>query len=131
MVKRIVPAYKAAKPAGPYSQVARAGGLIFVSGQLPLERASGTLVREPVEAVVETCLKNVRAALADAGASLEDVAMAYLYVTDISQFARINEVYSRFFGANPPARVTVQVAGLPMGAALEIHVIAREAGKDK
>lgn len=126
MPKQVVPAYRAAKPTGPCSQAVRAGELVFISGQLPLDAASGAVVREPFDAAVETCLKNARAALADAGLSLEDVVMAHLYVTDISQMATLNAVYGRYFGDNPPARVCVQVAGLPLGAPVEIQMVACE-----
>lgn len=129
MAKQVIPAYRAAKPAGPYSQAVRAGGLVFVSGQLPKDPASGDIVREPIEKAVETCFENVTAALSDAGLTLDNVVMVHLYLADMEDFARVNNVYTKVFPENPPARVTVQAARLPLDAPVEIHVIACEEEK--
>ena len=129
MAKQVIPAYRAAKPSGPYSQAVRAGRLVFVSGQLPKDLASGDVVREPIEKAVEICFGNVKAALSDAGLTLDNVVMVHLYLADMEGFARVNDIYAEVFPENPPARVTVQVARLPLDVPIEIQVIAYEEEK--
>lgn len=100
-------------------------GWIFVSGQVPLDPRTGELVPGGVEAQVEQVLANLRAVLEAAGASLADVVRTTVYLTDLSEFARANEVYARHFDADPPpARSAVGVAALPKGARIEIDAIA-------
>jgi 2-iminobutanoate/2-iminopropanoate deaminase len=109
-------------PAGPYSHFRRAGQLVFVSGQLPL-KSDGALETEIGAATAQT-IENVRAVLNAAGLDLRHVVKATVFLADIKDFAAMNEVYARYFGAQPPARSCFQVAALPKGARLEIEVIA-------
>jgi reactive intermediate/imine deaminase len=109
---------------GPYSQGTRAAGLIFVSGQIPLDPATGQIVPGDVAAQAERVLGNIEAILRAVGCGLADVARTTIYLVDLAHFAVVNDVYARFFAAPYPARVTVQVSALPRGALVEIDAIA-------
>lgn len=109
---------------GPYSQGISAGGLLFLSGQVALDPASGQLVAGDIRAQTERVLKNLEAVLAAAGSSMAAVVKTTVYLADLNDFAAMNEVYARFFSAPPPARSTVQAARLPRDARVEIDVIA-------
>jgi len=109
---------------GPYSQAIRSGGWIFCSGQIGLDPGTGALVDGGVVAEAERVLENLRAVLAADGAGLGQVVRTTIYLTDLSDFARVNEIYARFFTAPFPARATVGVAALPRGAKVEIDAIA-------
>jgi 2-iminobutanoate/2-iminopropanoate deaminase len=112
-------------PVGPYSQAIAHAGLVFASGQIPLDPRTGKLVSGEIEAQTEQVIANLSAVLGAAGSSLARVVKTTVYVTDLALFARINAVYARHFtGPVPPARATVQVAALPLGAAIEIDAIA-------
>lgn len=112
-------------PVGPYSQAVVHGEWVFASGQIPLDPATGALVEGEIEAQTEQAIANLGAVLEAAGSSLARVVKATVYVTDLALFARINTVYARHFtGDPPPARATVQVAALPLGADVEIDAIA-------
>ena len=112
-------------PVGPYSQAVEHDGWIFASGQIPLDPASGELVGGEIEHQARQVLSNLRAVLEAAGASLDDVVRTTIYLIDLSHFPRVNAVYAEHFTAEPrPARATVQVAALPLGAAVEIDAIA-------
>lgn len=124
MPKKHVLTAQAPKPIGPYSQAVIAGGLLFVSGQIPLDPATGELVEGDIEAQTEQVLKNLMAILKEAKAGPEHVVKATVFLRDMQDFPRMNEVYARYFGKEPPARSTVQAAGLPRGVAVEIDVIA-------
>jgi 2-iminobutanoate/2-iminopropanoate deaminase len=114
----------AAPPAiGPYSHAVRAGGLLFCSGQIPLDPATGELTGENAADQARRCLENLRAVCAAAGANLGMAVRMTVYMTDLSAFAQVNEVYGSFFGEDPPARVAVGVAALPRGAQVEIDAI--------
>ena len=104
----------------PYSPCVRAGDWLIISGQLGLDPESGTLV-EGVEAQAEQALRNLAAVVADAGATLNDVAKATIFMTDLGFFAGVNAIYAETFGEHRPARSTVQVAALPLEAAVEIE----------
>jgi 2-iminobutanoate/2-iminopropanoate deaminase len=109
---------------GPYSHAVEAGGLLFCSGQIPLDPQTGELTGEDAPAQAERCLQNLRAVCVAAGTTLDRAVKLTVYVTDLSQFAAVNEVYGSFFtAADPPARVTVEVAGLPKGALVEIDAV--------
>ena len=114
-----------APPVGPFSPGVRAGELIFLSGQVALSAQTGRLIEGDVAAQTEQVLQNLRTLLAAAGKSFADVARVNVYLTDMKDFARMNAVYARHFEAPYPARTTVAVAGLPLGAAVEIDLIAR------
>jgi 2-iminobutanoate/2-iminopropanoate deaminase len=109
---------------GPYSQAMRAGDLLFCSGQIPLEPSTGELVKDDIEGQARRCLQNLAAVAEAAGGSLADAVRCTVYLTDINDFARVNEVYAEFFGGgDPPARVAIGVAALPKGADVEIDAI--------
>jgi 2-iminobutanoate/2-iminopropanoate deaminase len=109
---------------GPYSQAVRAGGLIFVSGQLPIDPGSGRLEGGAVSRQTEMVLTAVRNILEEAGSGLEKVVKVTVFMTDLGGFAEVNEVFARFFPTDPPARSAVGVAALPKGAGIEVDVIA-------
>jgi 2-iminobutanoate/2-iminopropanoate deaminase len=111
---------------GPYSQAIAvpAGRMVFLSGQIPLDPSTGQMVEGDVSAQTERVMKNLEAVLTQAGASFGDVVRCGIFLTDLSDFAKVNEVYARSFPSNPPARATVQVSALPRGAKVEIDAIA-------
>jgi len=115
----------APEPVGPYSQAVLHGGLVYASGQIPLDPATNRLVEGPIEAQAERVIENLKCVLEQAGSSLARVLKTTVYLVDLSLFPRVNAVYARYFTGEPrPARATVQVAGLPLGAPLEIDAIA-------
>ncbi len=109
---------------GPYSQAIRAGGLVFVSGQIPLDPVTGQVVEGGIAAQAERVLDSLRAILDAAGSGMERVVKTTVFLTDLGAFAEINQVYARFFPQAPPARSTVQVAALPRGVGIEIEAVA-------
>lgn len=109
---------------GPYSQAVKAGGMVFCSGQIPIDPATGEFVSEVVAEQTEQVLKNLGEVLTAAGTSLNSVVKTTVFLADMNDFAEMNEVYSRYFSENKPARATVQAAGLPRGARVEIDCIA-------
>jgi 2-iminobutanoate/2-iminopropanoate deaminase len=111
------------KAAGPYSHAVKSAGLIFLSGQTPVDPDSGVLVQGDIGAQTRRCLDNLAIVAAAAGAALADAVRCGIYVTDISTFAAVNEAYGTYFGDAPPARSTVGVAALPLGAQVEIDAI--------
>ncbi|MBL8058278.1 MAG: RidA family protein [Anaerolineales bacterium] len=115
---------QAPKAIGPYSQAIRAGGLIFCAGQIPLDPASMQLVDGDIETQTRRVLQNLQAVLAGAGSGLDRVVKTTVFLQDLGEFARMNAVYAEFFTGTPPARSTVQVAGLPRGARVEIECVA-------
>jgi 2-iminobutanoate/2-iminopropanoate deaminase len=119
-----VPTPSSPPAAGPYSPAVRAGDWLVLAGQVGLDPAGGGIVDGGVAAQARQTLANIRAVLADCGASLTDVAKTTVFVTDIGQFATVNEVYAEAFGGHRPARSTVQVAALPGGAEVEIEAWA-------
>jgi len=109
---------------GPYSHAVRAGGLLFCSGQIPLDPESGELVGTSAAEQARRCLENLEAVCAAAGTTLDQALRLTVYMTDLGEFAAVNEVYGSFFaGEEPPARVAVGVAALPKGAQVEIDAI--------
>jgi 2-iminobutanoate/2-iminopropanoate deaminase len=116
----------APKPFGgaPYNQAIRAAGLVFCAGQVGLDPAAGTLVEGGVEPQARRAMENLSAVLEAAGSSIDRIVKTTIFVTDLGDFAAVNAVYGSFFAADPPARSTVQVAGLPGGAVVEIEAIA-------
>ncbi len=124
MDKRPISTERAPAAIGPYSQAIVAGGFVFCSGQIPLDPKTGELVAGDVRAETERVLDNLAAVLAEARSSFEAVVKATIFLTDLGDFAVVNEAYGRRVGAVPPARATVQVAALPRGARVEIEVVA-------
>jgi len=128
MNREIISTSRAPKAIGPYSQAVRVGGLVFCSGQIPLDPESGAFVGEgDVRAQTRRVMENLQAVLEAAGSSLGRVVRTTIVLADLGDFAAVNEVYGGYFPAEPPARATVQVAALPRGARVEIDAIA-EAG---
>lgn len=109
---------------GPYSQATRAGAMIFLSGQIPLDPATGEMVAGDVSAQAERVLKNLGAVLEAAGCGFANVTKTTIYLTDLAAFQAVNAVYAKFFAEPFPARATVQVSALPRGAQVEIDAIA-------
>lgn len=127
--KQLIASDAAPKAIGPYSQAVRAGDFLFVSGQLPMDPATMTLIEGDIAAQTERVLENIRAILQAAGADLQDVVRATVYLADMNDFAAVNEVYARYFGDEPPARVAVEVSRLPRDARVEIDAVAYVGGK--
>ena len=123
-MKQIVSSKNAPAAIGPYSQGIRAGGMVFLSGQIPLDPATGQMVEGDVVAQTERVMKNLSAVLEAAGCTFEDVVRTTIYLIDLKDFQAVNEIYAKHFSAAPPARATVQVAALPRGSKVEIDAIA-------
>jgi 2-iminobutanoate/2-iminopropanoate deaminase len=123
-MRQAVSAPNAAKPIGPYSPAIRAGNLLFISGQVGFDPASGALVDGDVSAQTDQVMRNIAALLQAAGAGFAHVVRTTVYLADMAEFAKMNEVYARYMVDPPPARSTVQVARLPRDARVEIDVIA-------
>ncbi len=122
MSRRVVFSSKAPRPVGPYSQAIVSGGFVFVSGQIPVDPSTGELVDDIKEAT-ELVLENIKVILEEAGSSMDRVVKVTVYLSDLSEFSVFNEVYSRYFPEDPPARSTLQ-AKLPKEAKLMVDVIA-------
>ena len=115
---------KAPKPIGPYSQAVRYGSLVFTSGQIPIDPATGNLVTGDIVKETEQVFANLAAVLAAAGTNLERAVKTTVFLTDMGLFAKVNEVYARHFKEPFPARSTVQVAALPKGVSVEVEIVA-------
>ena len=113
---------------GPYSQAIASGNLVFASGQIALDPASGQLVQGDVREQTRRVLENLKAVLSAAGSSLEQVVKTTVFLTRMADFAAMNEVYAEYFSQSPPARSTIAVAELPRGAQVEIEAVALRAG---
>ncbi|MCC9135958.1 RidA family protein [Pontibacter silvestris] len=122
--KRIIKSEQAPQPIGPYSQGVLAKGFLFVAGQVGANPETRQLVTESFEAEAKQVMENLQAILKAAGLDFNNVVKTTIYMKDISQFSKVNEIYGKYFTADPPARETVQVADLPGGANVEISVIA-------
>jgi 2-iminobutanoate/2-iminopropanoate deaminase len=125
-MRKVVASAGAPKAIGPYSQAIEASGArtLWLSGQIPLDPATGELVQGDVAAQAERVMDNLAAVLAAAGAGFQHVVRCTIYLADLADFAKVNEVYGRRFPKDPPARATVQVAALPRGARVEIDAVA-------
>jgi 2-iminobutanoate/2-iminopropanoate deaminase len=110
-------------PAGPYSHAVESGGLLFCSGQVPLDPGTGKLVEGSIGDQARRCLENLAIVCAQRGTTLADAVRMTIYVTDISTFGEVNEAYGAYFDADPPARTTIGVAALPAGAQIEMDAI--------
>ncbi len=124
MSKEIIVTEKAPAAIGPYSQAVRVGELIYTAGQLGIVPASKALAGPDVEAQTRQALENLRAILEAAGSCLRHVVKTTVFLQDMGEFARVNAIYGEFFAGEPPARSTVQVAALPLGARVEIEAVA-------
>jgi 2-iminobutanoate/2-iminopropanoate deaminase len=123
-VKEIISTENAPGAIGPYSQAVKTGGMIFCSGQIPIDITTGEFVSSDVAEQTEQVLKNLSAVLEAAQSSLNDVVKTTVFLADMNDFGAMNEVYAKYFSENKPARATVQAAGLPRGARVEIDCIA-------
>lgn len=123
-VKQIIKPAKSPAVVGPYSHAVRVGDLLFCAGQIPIDPKDGNLIIGDIKAQTERVLQNVKAILEDQGLTFAHVVKSTVFMTDLANFTAMNEVYGRHFTENFPARSTVQVAGLPKGAVVEIEVIA-------
>lgn len=124
MPKKHVMTTEAPRPIGPYSQGVIAAGFLFLSGQIALDPVTNELVPGGIEAETERVLENLTAVLRESRLAMRDVVKTTVYLADMSEFPRMNAVYGRYFGENPPARSTIQAAGLPRGVRVEIDLIA-------
>ena len=123
-MKKIVKTNKAPKAIGPYSQGIIAGNFMFISGQIAIDPDTNEMVTGTIEEETEQVLKNIGAILNEAGLTYENVVKTTVYLTDLNDFVKMNEVYAKFFKTNPPARAAIQVSKLPKGAKIEIEAIA-------
>lgn len=123
-MKRIVHTSKAPKAVGPYSQAVEANGTLYISGQIPIDPATGIFVEGGIKEQTEQVLKNIGAILEEAGYTYAHVVKSTCLLADMALFAEMNEVYSRFYPAETPARAAFAVKGLPLGALVEIETIA-------
>ncbi|HNT01739.1 MAG TPA: RidA family protein [Candidatus Saccharicenans sp.] len=123
-MKKAIKTDQAPRAIGPYSQGIMAGGLIFVSGQIPLDPIKGEIVGQTIEEQAHQVFKNLRAILEAAGSSLNEVVKATVFLADMNDFSRMNEVYAQYFSEPYPARAAFQVARLPREAKIEVEVIA-------
>lgn len=123
-MKKVILTKNAPAPIGPYSQAMQVGNLLFCSGQIPLDPVTGEVHTGDVKGQAELVMKNIEAVLKEAGAGFQNVIKTTIYLTSMSDFQAVNEVYGRYFPEAPPARSTVAVAGLPKGVNVEIEVLA-------
>jgi len=122
--KQIIASHEAPQAIGPYSQAVRVGDLVFLSGQIPLDPATGEIVQGDTAEQTRRVMENLGAVLRAAGADFSEVVRSTVYLVNLADFGKVNEVYGGYFSSEPPARVTVQVAALPRGASVEIEMIA-------
>ena len=123
-MKEIIATDRAPKAIGPYSQATRHDGLIYSSGQIPLDPVTGQLIEGGIVEQTARVLENLKGVLEAAGAGLDSVLKTTVFLKDMAEFGSMNEVYAKYFGTNPPARATVEVARLPRDARVEIEAIA-------
>lgn len=123
-MKTVISTKTAPVAVGPYSQAIKAGNLLFCSGQIPLDPATGQFVEGGVEQQAEQALKNVKAVLEAAGYSIADVVKAIVFAKNMGDFTAVNAVYAKYFEKDPPARSFVEVSALPKGALVEVEVVA-------
>ena len=123
-MKKVINTSNAPAPIGPYSQAVSANGFLFVSGQIPSNPATGEIVSEDIKAEAKQVMENIKAILTEAGLNFSNVVKTSIFLTDMGNFAQVNEVYGTYFVDQFPARETVQVAALPKNVNVEISVIA-------
>jgi 2-iminobutanoate/2-iminopropanoate deaminase len=123
-MKEFIETKDAPSPIGPYSQAVRANGFVFVSGQIPIDPATGNVVGGDIECQARQVMKNLTAILASAGSGLDRVVKTTVFLADMEDFPRFNQIYGEFLGSSRPARATVQVTRLPKDVLLEVEAIA-------
>ncbi len=124
MEREVIKSANAPAALGPYSQAIKVGDTLYCSGQIPIDPATGQLVSDSVEAETRQVMENLKAVVTEAGFAMSDVVRCTVYMTDMEDYAKINEVYGQYFTETPPARVAVQVANLPKYVNVEISCIA-------
>jgi len=124
MQKNIISTDKAPQAIGPYSQAVQFNNLLFISGQIPLEPKSGEIVKGDIKELTKQILDNLNAILIEGGSSLDNVLRTTIFLTNLEDYADVNEIYAEFFEKSMPARSTVQVSRLPMDVSIEIDAIA-------
>lgn len=124
MEKTIIKTDKAPAPIGPYNQAVKAGNTLYISGQVPIDPATNEVLKGNVSEETHLVMKNLQAVLTEAGMGFEDVVKSTIFIMNMGDFGKINEVYGQYFTGNYPARETVQVAALPKGVNVEISMIA-------
>ena len=124
MKKRVIQTEKAPKALGPYSQAIQAGSFLFISGQLPIDPATGELIKGDIQEQTRQVFENMKQILEAQRLTLKDVVKTTLFLKDMGNFAKVNEIYAAYFTTEPPARAAVQVARLPKDAEVEIEAIA-------
>jgi 2-iminobutanoate/2-iminopropanoate deaminase len=122
--KQVIHTADAPQAIGPYSQAVRVGNLVFLSGQIPLDPATGNIVEGDIVVQTRRVMENLGAVLRAAGASFAEVVKTTIFLADLGHFSKMNEVYGSYFTSEPPARATVQVGALPRGVLIEIDMIA-------
>lgn len=128
MQRHVIATDQAPAAVGPYSQGVQCADFVYTAGQIPLDPATGQLVQGSIEDQTRQVLKNLQAILAAAGCGMSDVVKTTVFIMDMGDFKAMNAVYAEFFPGAPPARSTVQVAGLPLGARVEIEAVAVRPG---
>ncbi len=123
MLKEIISTDKAPAAIGPYSQAVKAGNFMFISGQIPIDPSTGNVIDGDIKAQTKQCLKNLEAICQSAGLTLDNVVKTTIFITDMSKFPEVNEVYGSFFKENPPARACVEVSALPKDVQVEIEAV--------
>lgn len=126
MSKKVIQTSTAPQAIGPYSQAVKSNGFVFVSGQLPIDPATGELISGAIEEETKRVMENIKAILTAAGVGMGNIVKTTIFLTDLGNFAKVNEVYGSYFPSEPPARATIQVAALPKGVRVEIEAIAAE-----
>ena len=124
MAREIIATDGAPKAIGPYSQAVKAGGMVFISGQIPIDPKTGMVVQSDIKTETKLVMENAKAIITAAGGSLSDIVKATIYLKNMSDFAAVNEIYGSYFPVDPPARATVEVSRLPRDVAVEIDFIA-------
>ncbi|MCP2519389.1 RidA family protein [Candidatus Aminicenantes bacterium AC-335-A11] len=123
-MKKEIKTDKAPKAIGPYSQAIEANGFIFVSGQIPIDPATGEIIKGSIEKQTEQVLKNIKAILEEAGSSMENIVKATVYLSNLEDYSKVNEIYGKYIPSPYPARAAFQVARLPKDVGIEIEIIA-------
>lgn len=125
MPNNVILTDKAPAPVGPYSQAVKCNGFLFCSGQIPINPKTNEVLKGSITEQAELVMKNIEAVLMAAGLNFSDIVKTTIYLTNMNDFAQVNEVYGKYFKSNPPARSTIAVAALPKAVNVEIEVLAR------
>ncbi len=125
-MKEVIYSEKAPKPIGPYSQAVKIGDTLYISGQIPIDPKTNEIVGKNIEEQTTRVLENIKSVLEKAGYTFNDVVMTFVFLKDMKDFSKFNDIYSKYFTEKPPARVTVEVSRLPRDALIEIALIAQK-----